>query len=61
MKKMTTETIAKEKLEKIYKENDSDEAARKLGISTSSLYNYLRDWGIPKKGRGGRKKLKVIP
>jgi len=58
MKKMSE--ITKDNLQKIYYENDSKEAAKKLGISTSCLYSYLNENKIPHKGRGKRRKLSII-
>jgi len=52
--------MKKEKLEKIYKANTSEKAAKMLKISIPTLYAYLEDAGIKLKGRGNGKKSKKI-
>lgn len=58
MKKMS-EGITRTDLEKIYKENNTEDAAKKLGISVSCLYETIKRHNIPLKGRGGFKKRKL--
>lgn len=57
--KKQKEPITELELARIYRENDADVAAKKLGISTTSLYTYLKELKIPLKGRGGKKRKKL--
>lgn len=52
--------ITKEDLQKLYYEHTAKEAADKLGISTSCLYEYLNQYKIPHKGRGRKRKINII-
>lgn len=58
MKKISHK-ITREELRKIYEDNSAEEAAKKLKISTTSLYSYLSELNIPLKGRGGKKPKKL--
>lgn len=58
MQKMSE--ITKEDLQKLYYEHTAKEAADKLGISTSCLYEYLKQKNIPHKGRGRKRKINII-
>jgi len=58
MKKMSAQ-ITREDLQKLYYENNVEDAAKKLGISTSCLFKYVNELKIPHKGRGGNKKRKL--
>ena len=57
---MPKKPIKKDELAKIYQENNADNAAKKLGISITSLYFYLKENGIPLKGRGGKRQRRKL-
>lgn len=54
-------TITKEYLREIYYKNNIHKAAGILEITVPTLYEYLKNAGIPRKGCGnnGRKERKV--
>ncbi len=56
---MKNKPMTAQELERIYRENDIEAACKKLGISSPSLYAYLKEMGIPLKGRGGKKRKKL--
>lgn len=56
-------TFSKSELEKIYKENSNDDAAKILGVSVPTMLKLLKESGIEQKGRGGHnheKKIQVV-
>lgn len=58
MKKIS-EKLSREEFQKIYNENNVQDAAKKLGCSVSCLFATLKHYKIPLKGRGGSKKRKL--
>ena len=46
--------ITKQKLEKLYLENDNKEVCRILGITNPTLISYLKHYKIKLKGKGRR-------
>lgn len=51
--------MSKEEFQKIYNENNVQDAAKKLGCSVSCLFATLKHYRIPLKGRGGFKRRKL--
>jgi len=56
--------ITKEKLQELYNSNTSIDTATILGVGVVTLRKYLREAGIPLKGKGNRvnhyKAMKII-
>ncbi len=54
--------LTKNELEKIYRENSNDDAAKIIGVSVPTMLKYLKDNGIKLKGAGAnnQKKVKII-
>ena len=52
--------ISKQELEKLYNEMTNDELCEKLGISEPTLLRYLENNNILLKGRGQKKKVRVV-
>lgn len=52
--------LTKEELEKMYNSMTNEELCKKLDISKPTLSKYISDLGIEPKGKGTKKKLKII-
>jgi transcriptional regulator of aromatic amino acid metabolism len=53
--------LSKSKLEKLYYKLSGDELCKRLDITHTTLYKYLKKSGIPLKGMGNRQlKSKII-
>ncbi len=52
--------MTKKKLEEIYNNNTNDKVCEMLGISKATLIKYLNDYNIKLKGKGAKKKIRII-
>jgi DNA-binding MurR/RpiR family transcriptional regulator len=57
---MTEINIDKSELERVYREKTNTEAAKHFNISPTTLTKLLKQLGISGKGRGGRKRIRII-
>lgn len=52
--------MTKEELEKMYYSMTNEDLCKKLDISKPTLSKYISDLGIEPKGKGTKKKIKIV-
>ena len=52
--------LSKEEFEKMYREMENKALCEKLGISNTTLQNYLKRFEIKRKGKGNRNNKSLV-
>ena len=52
--------LTKEKLQEMYNTKTNEECCASLGVSKATFLKYVKEAGIPLKGKGYRRKIQIV-